>query len=130
MTRIAMRYEVPAGALVAFLVWYAVRGGLPQRKGRRHGYVYLLRNDEGLYKIGRTKDPDDRMATFKLSLPFRVKYEHLIECSDAVAGERALHKRFAAKRLRGPNGEHTEWFELTPTDVRAIKRMRACPRGS
>ncbi len=34
------------------------------------GYVYLLQSPTGYWKIGRTSDPNDRMKTFSVKLPF------------------------------------------------------------
>lgn len=82
------------------------------------GYVYLIHADNGLYKIGSTADPDDRMRTFKLRLPFDVEYEHLIETEDRGALERLLHRRFASKRIN-----KGEWFRLDDEDVAYIKSL-------
>jgi hypothetical protein len=81
------------------------------------GYVYLIRSDSGHYKIGRTKNPDNRIETFKLQLPIEVEYEHLVKSDDMVTLERDLHARFEAKRING------EWFDLEPEDVIYIKSL-------
>lgn len=89
------------------------RGNLP----RNHGFVYLLQSPTSAYKIGRTADPDDRMATFSVKLPFEVEYEHLIETSNMYQLESELHARFADRRVNG------EWFDLTNEDVAYIKSL-------
>ncbi len=81
------------------------------------GHVYLLRSSTGYYKIGRTKYPHDRLATFSVKLPFEVEYEHVILCSDMYKLERDLHNKFADKRVNG------EWFELNADDVAYIKSL-------
>ncbi|MEO0594759.1 MAG: GIY-YIG nuclease family protein, partial [Chloroflexota bacterium] len=85
----------------------------------RSGYVYLLKvkNRDDVYKIGRTKNPDNRLRTFSVKLPFPVDYEHLIQCDDMYALESELHARYADQRLDG------EFFRLTPTNVQAIKTI-------
>jgi len=88
-----------------------------RRKKRAPGFVYLIRSESGHYKIGRTVNPEDRIQTFSVKLPFRVEYEHLIKCEDQVALERALHTRFSDKRVEG------EWFDLSPEDVAYIKSI-------
>lgn len=88
-----------------------------RRKRKAPGFVYLIRSEVGYYKIGRTVNPDDRIRTFSVRLPFRVEYEHLIKCEDQRALEKQLHTKFADKRIDG------EWFELTPDDVAYIKSL-------
>lgn len=82
------------------------------------GWVYLLRADNGTWKIGKTGNPHSRKKTFGVKLPFQVDFEHLIECPDMGKLEKELHARFAEKRLRG-----SEFFALTPDDVAIIKAI-------
>ena len=82
------------------------------------GQVYLIQSDRGYYKIGMTKNIDDRMATFYVKLPFEPDLIHVIECEDRRAMEKSLHIKFAAKRING------EWFDLTGTDVAFIKSIK------
>lgn len=81
------------------------------------GFVYLLKSEVGFYKIGHAANPNDRIRTFNVKLPFQVEFEHLIKCKDRFTAERKLHKRYADKRLNG------EWFHLTADDVAAIKAI-------
>ncbi len=80
-------------------------------KRRTDGYVYLLKCENDLYKIGHTNNPQSRVQTFKVELPFDVEYTHIIECHDRFAIERYFHEYFADKRIRG------EWFNLDETDI-------------
>lgn len=94
------------------------RGTLPGRTPPTPaGFVYLLRSSSGYYKIGRTKDPNDRIATFAVKLPFEVEYEHIISCSDMMEMERSLHARYADRRVNG------EWFDLNAEDIAYIKSI-------
>jgi hypothetical protein len=79
------------------------------------GYVYILRAESGQYKIGRSKNPSDRLKTFSVKLPFRVEYEIVIPSSDHRLLERKLHERFAEKWIDG------EWFSLAPEDIMALR---------
>jgi len=88
-----------------------------RRSQDTEGYVYLLRSDIGLYKIGKSKDPASRIRTFGIKLPFRVEYEHVIHTSAMTTLELELHHRYADKRMDG------EWFALTPEDVDAIRAI-------
>lgn len=81
------------------------------------GYVYLIQSSDGYWKIGRTIDPDDRMRTFNVKLPFGVEYKHLIPCDDYYAAEKLLHDRYDHRRVNG------EWFSLTESDVREIYQI-------
>ena len=81
------------------------------------GYVYLLQSPSGNYKIGRTSNPDDRLKTFSVKLPFEVEYVCVIQTDDMYALESNLHQRFWDKRVNG------EWFTLSPEDVAHIKGL-------
>jgi hypothetical protein len=85
---------------------------------RNAGYVYLLKEINGNhYKIGCTRDPNDRRKTFNVKLPFEAAYICLIPSQDMHALESALHYRFASKRVNG------EWFSLSPADVQYIQSL-------
>lgn len=91
----------------------------PPLDGARAGYVYLIRASKGYYKIGRSKDPNDRYLTFKLNLPFEVEFEHVIPCRDHIDSETMLHRVFAHRRA-----DNSEFFALTPDDVATIKSIK------
>ena len=103
---------------------YAERRLVTQRRkerqltpGYRGGYVYLIQSPTEAYKIGRSKDPKDRMATFSVKLPFEVKYIHLIPTRDMYLLEKQLQDKFEHKRIDG------EWFALDAYDVEYIKAI-------
>lgn len=85
----------------------------------RSGYVYLLSavHDSTLFKIGRTNNPQNRLRTFNVKLPFAVEYLYIIKTDDMYALESILHHKFASKRLEG------EWFKLSSEDVVYIKSL-------
>lgn len=87
------------------------------QRSKNYGFVYLIQSPTGSYKIGRTRNPDNRMKTFSVKLPFEVDYICTIESADMYALERQLHKKYASKRING------EWFDLDPEDVAAIQGM-------
>jgi len=86
-----------------------------RKTSKRVGYVYILRSSSGYYKIGRTKNPDDRLKTFSVKLPFEVEYEHVIATDDMVELEKAFHMLFEKKRVEG------EWFDLNAEDIEILK---------
>lgn len=79
------------------------------------GYVYVLKAESGLYKIGKAKDYRDRLKTFTVKLPFEVAYELVIATEDNSKLERELHEQYKDKRVRG------EWFSLTAHDLTHIR---------
>lgn len=85
---------------------------------RNPGYVYLMKSSTGLYKIGQTTNPNQRLTSFK-KLPFTVSYDHLIKTKDRIRLEKRLHKKFAKRRSEG------EWFNLSSSDVNLIKRIKS-----
>jgi hypothetical protein len=98
--------------------WSRRRLPRPLSSAGRAGYVYIIRaRDDGLYKIGLTVDPAQRLATFQTARP-DLQYEHLIRCRDRYDAERRLHERYARKRRAG------EWFALDQGDIETLKRIR------
>lgn len=81
------------------------------------GFVYLLQSPTGYFKIGRTRNPERRISTLDVKLPFEIEVIALIPCPDMRQLERDLHERYADKRAGG------EWFALTPEDVAYIKGL-------
>jgi hypothetical protein len=90
-----------------------------QQPRSRAGFVYVVKQVGGdHYKIGRTVDPDDRLTTFNVKLPFPVEFEILIKCEDMYKLESDLHYQYASKRIRG------EWFQLDANDLEAIRGLQ------
>ena len=89
---------------------------------KNKGYVYILRvvEHDNLYKIGRTKNPDNRLKTFSVKLPFTVEFEAVIKTDDMYELERKLHYQYRNTRQRG-----SEFFILTPTDIENIRNQEA-----
>lgn len=86
-------------------------------KKDQSGYVYLLKSDNGHHKIGKAKNPEDRLKTFTVKLPFHVEYICTIKTNDMRVLEETLHERFANKRIDG------EWFNLETEDIEYIKGL-------
>lgn len=82
----------------------------PQR-----GYVYLVRADNGLYKIGKTKTIEPRIKALTIELPYGLEVIHTIATGDMNALESRFHNIFSEKRVRG------EWFRLDDDDVKYIR---------
>lgn len=88
-----------------------------RRKPKKPGYVYLIRADNGYYKIGRTVNPAARLETLEVRLPFPIEALHIVSCQDMTGTEKELHAKFQDKRKDG------EWFALTDEDVEYIKSL-------
>lgn len=87
-----------------------------RRKGV--GYVYLMRGENGLHKIGRAMNVEDRRAGLERSIPVKVEIVHKIACGDYINAEKILHARYAERRIR------YEWFDLLPDQVAEITGIR------
>ena len=73
--------------------------------------VYILKTGKNLYKIGKTRDLQKRLASYHTHLPilFRVIRQYPAENMSQL--EESLHIVFQHKRIKG------EWFELNPQDL-------------
>jgi len=85
-----------------------------KRRHAKSGYVYLLRADNGLYKIGKTTCLDRRITELSIKLPYELELIHAVESDNIDVLEQLLHEQFADKRVRG------EWFALSARDVEFI----------
>lgn len=81
------------------------------------GYVYLLRAENGIYKIGRSAIPEARINAYNTHSPIEIELICLIKTRDMHRLEAELHRKYAAKRGRG------EWFVLEVEDVEYIKSL-------
>ena len=86
------------------------------------GYLYVLRAGD-YYKIGHTKNPDARLKTLKIQLPFPVEVVYVIPCEDAPAAESWFHWLFSKERVNG------EWFLMREEDVRTHIGFMYAGRG-
>jgi uncharacterized protein YerC len=79
---------------------------------RRSQYcVYILKTGKNLYKIGKTRDLQRRLATYHTHLPilFRVVRQYPAANMDEL--EESLHIVFQHRRIKG------EWFQLTDQEL-------------
>jgi hypothetical protein len=85
----------------------------------RPGQIYLIRSDNGFYKIGRSANAVARFKNLTVQLPYKLELLLVIETDDTVRLEKELHERFHHCRSRG------EWFALSDEDVEWIKSYSA-----
>lgn len=75
-------------------------------------YVYIIEAEgQGLYKIGRSKDPDRRLRELQASSAFPLIPRATAHCQRPLLVERSLHRCFADCR------QHGEWFKLRAGDA-------------
>lgn len=85
--------------------------------GLVRGFVYLIKSGSD-YKIGATKDFEQRISAFNHQLPHPPKEVHRITTDDSFGIEKYWHRRFDSKRIRG------EWFSLTQAGVAAFRKRK------
>ncbi len=85
---------------------------------QRIGYVYLLKFRRNDYKIGASNNPERRFGEIATKMPESPVQIHTIKTDDPFGVEAYWHRRFASKQL----DKSSEWFQLSPADVRAFRR--------
>lgn len=79
------------------------------------GFVYVW-GGEGIYKIGKAKNPQSRIQQFPV-MPYPCDFAHILPSTTASVLERYLHFYFTSKKLRG------EWFQLAEEDLITIPQL-------
>lgn len=74
------------------------------------GYVYCIRAENGLCKIGRSNDVENRFGSIVTASPVNVYLEHTVFSDNYVLAESYIHARLDQYR------HHGEWFNL-PEEV-------------
>lgn len=80
-------------------------------------YLYLIRDSEGIYKIGITNDPDFRLAQLQTGNPRLLELLSCYGYEDASSVERAIHQTFGQQRIRG------EWFSLDNSHISKFEML-------
>lgn len=85
-----------------------------RRRKKIKGFVYFLKADNGLIKIGKTRNLNKRLDHFTTKLPYKLELIHAIETDDYTSLEQQFHNLYSKKAER-------EWFELNENDISEIK---------
>lgn len=87
-----------------------------ERKTTKHrkGYVYVLKNKNGEYKIGCSKDPQERVS----NIDGTNRILTLIKTKHRWRLESYLHDKYSSKNIKG------EWFNLSKEDLDDIKKIK------
>ena len=67
-----------------------------------------------VYKIGKSNDPQGRLASLQSASPYKLKLYHTFRAENASAAEETLHVVFHSNRLEG------EWFQLSDEQKKAV----------
>ena len=89
-------------------------GNIPER----NGYVYLIKSENELYKIGRTINVKTRFKDHERKFPLEIKLLHYIPSKSYVKAENYLHDKYKEYRM---NDE--EWFNLPGDEVQWLKNL-------
>jgi len=77
----------------------------------RQNCVYILKTGKNLYKIGKTRDLQKRLATYHTHLPILFRVVRQYPASNMDELEESLHIVFQHRRVKG------EWFQLTDQEL-------------
>lgn len=83
-------------------------------KTDKPGFIYLIKTENGHYKIGKSKKPETRLTALSTSQPYNLTLLHTIPVNYMSQAENFLHKKFKHSRLKG------EWFSLIDSEVEWI----------
>jgi len=86
-------------------------------KKDKRGYIYIIKGENGRYKIGASKTPEKRCSSLSLASCEKHTLIHFFECEDMYKREKEIHEKYKDKRA------HSEWFELSKDDISEIKGL-------
>src|SRR5260370_34166999 len=69
-------------------------------------YLYLIREEFGLYKIGIARDIGTRMSTLQTATPYTLTLCAHVRIKNALQAEKFIHSLLDRHHVRG------EWFKL------------------
>ena len=79
-------------------------------------YVYLIRGNDGKYKIGIAKNPSQRIKQLQTGNSDELQLIDTYLTENAYKIESALHNQYAHVR------NHGEWFDLSVSDEVSFKK--------
>lgn len=110
--KVYIRQEIDKRLAELHVIDRAQVANCPSRRGSC--FVYLIKAENGLIKIGKTVDIRQRFRTLYTMCPVKLELVAFLETELADELEIRLHSEFSDKRVKG------EWFALSSEDVRAI----------
>lgn len=87
------------------------------------GFVYLIHGGDHNYKIGYSKNPEERCKQLSVGRVSRLELIHSFPADDAREAEQQLHEYYHGSRIIG------EWFNLSLMDIAWIKSLKEYKEG-
>ena len=87
-------------------------------KPPKPGWIYLMKAENGYYKIGRSKNVPARQKQLNREFPIKIEVIHLFWANDYISREKDLLFLFQDKQQEG------EWFALDQGDVETIRELQ------
>ena len=69
--------------------------------------VYLITDNDSLFKIGRSVNTENRLKSLQTSNGRKLTILYEVECKHGTKVESIMHRRYSSKRING------EWFQLS-----------------
>jgi len=88
------------------------------RTNEKPGFIYLIKCEVGLYKIGRTKDIVSRIKMLEREIPIKMELIHNFHSNNYILAEKIMHQRYSEFRVR------YEWFNLNDSHVAEIMAIK------
>lgn len=84
---------------------------------QQRGFVYVVQADNGLVKIGKALDFNNRLRTLNTMVPYDLFVCCVLDTENMSGLEAFLHREFAGCRVKG------EWFRLSDEQIRSIPAL-------
>jgi predicted GIY-YIG superfamily endonuclease len=81
------------------------------------GWVYIIGDTYGNYKIGLTNDLEKRLNSYRTSMPNEPEIIAVIQTKDMQSLEKQLHIKYKDRHIKN------EWFRLTNSDLLYLKSL-------
>ena len=89
------------------------------------GYVYVLKAENGLYKIGKTHNLQSRLSNIRTASPLHLEIYRVFKCVNCGYAESDLHDFYSDFREKG------EWFRLGNKQLEDLEKwadeLYLCP---
>lgn len=80
--------------------------------------IYVISHPHGFYKIGFTRDINNRLRGLQVGSPYELKVVKLVECQNSFEVEQRIKWGYLFnKRIRG------EWYELDESELEDVIKI-------
>jgi hypothetical protein len=86
---------------------------------KNEGWVYVIGDTYGNYKIGFTNDFEKRLNSYRTSMPNEPEVIAIIKTKDMSGLEKRLHNKYKDRHIKN------EWFKLTKSDLEYLKSLES-----